>query len=243
MNRRLAQWVRAGLALLVLGAGSAWAQMAPGKKTCTKRRRRKSRSRSTPRTTTPRAARTCAAFEKKYSGLKCNFVRTTAQVAFQRLQQDMQANAPVASVFSSTDVSHYPELKKHGLLLHYKPHNRPSMVDSLKQLQRQGRPLPGDGRGADAPDYNSSVVAEKDAPKNWTDLLDPKWKDKVSIGHPGLQRLRGHLGRADAEALRLGLLHQAGEEQAADRPLGQRHRDDAQLQGALVAAGPRPPRC
>jgi iron(III) transport system substrate-binding protein len=32
--------------------------------------------------------------------------------------------------------------------------------------------------------YNSSVISEKDAPKNWPDLLDPKWKGKVSIGHP-----------------------------------------------------------
>jgi len=32
--------------------------------------------------------------------------------------------------------------------------------------------------------YNNSLIAEKDAPKKWTDLLDSKWKDKVSIGHP-----------------------------------------------------------
>src|SRR5207245_1639576 len=53
----------------------------------------------------------CAAFDKKYPGVKCNFVRTTAQVAYQRFQQDLKANLAVASVFSSTDISHYPELK------------------------------------------------------------------------------------------------------------------------------------
>src|SRR5450830_681820 len=79
------------------------------------------------------AANLCAAFEKKYPGVKCNFVRTTAQVAFQRLQQDLQAELAVASVFSSTDVSHYPDLKKRGLLMTYQPHNLPQMVDSLKQ--------------------------------------------------------------------------------------------------------------
>jgi iron(III) transport system permease protein len=31
--------------------------------------------------------------------------------------------------------------------------------------------------------YNTSVVAEKDAPRKWTDLADPRWKGKVSIGH------------------------------------------------------------
>jgi iron(III) transport system substrate-binding protein len=39
--------------------------------------------------------------------------------------------------------------------------------------------------------YNNSVVAEKDAPKNWPDLLDPKWKNKVSIGHPAFS---GYVG-------------------------------------------------
>ena len=66
---------------------------------------------------TEEAASLCTAFEKKYAGIKCNFVRTTAQVALQRFQQDLQANVAVASVFSSTDVSHYPDLKKKGLLL------------------------------------------------------------------------------------------------------------------------------
>src|SRR6266542_794986 len=29
--------------------------------------------------------------------------------------------------------------------------------------------------------YNPKLVAEKDAPKQWEDLLDPKWKGKMSI--------------------------------------------------------------
>src|SRR5438270_13233381 len=67
----------------------------------------------------------CAAFDKKYPGVKCNFVRTTAQVAYQRFQQDLKANLAVPSVFSSTDISHYPELKNKGLLMPYRPHNFP----------------------------------------------------------------------------------------------------------------------
>ncbi|MGO4105552.1 extracellular solute-binding protein [Leifsonia sp. YAF41] len=29
--------------------------------------------------------------------------------------------------------------------------------------------------------YNNTLVEEKDAPKDWADLLDPKWKDKIVI--------------------------------------------------------------
>ena len=39
--------------------------------------------------------------------------------------------------------------------------------------------------------YNTAKVKEADAPKNWTDLLDPKWKDKIALGHPGFS---GYVG-------------------------------------------------
>jgi iron(III) transport system substrate-binding protein len=133
----------------------------------------------------------CMAFDKKYPGVKCNFVRTTAQVAFQRFQQDLQAKLAVASVFSSTDVSHYPDLKKRGLLMAYQPHNLAKMVDSLKQYNDKDNNYWVTAAALVVIAYNNSLVAEKDAPKNWTDLLDPKWKDKVSIGHPAFS---GYVG-------------------------------------------------
>ncbi len=133
----------------------------------------------------------CMAFDKRYPGVKCNFVRTTAQVAFQRLQQDMQANLAVASVFSSTDVSHYPDLKKRGLLMSYQPHNLAKMVDSLKQYNDKDNNYWVTAAALVVLTYNNSLVSEKDAPKKWTDLLDPKWKDKVSIGHPAFS---GYVG-------------------------------------------------
>jgi iron(III) transport system substrate-binding protein len=119
----------------------------------------------------------CAAFEKKYPGVKCNFVRTTAQVAYQRLQQDLKANLAVASVFSSTDISHYPDLKKHGLLMTYQPHNLDNMVDSLKQFNDEGNQYWVTAAALVVITYNTGLVSEKDAPKNWPDLLDSKWKD------------------------------------------------------------------
>lgn len=133
---------------------------------------------------TEEAASLCAAFDRKYPGVKCNFVRTTAQVAFQRFQQDLQANLAVASLFSSTDVSHYPDLKRRGLLTQYRPHNLDKMVDSLKQYNDAENYYSVTAAALLLITYNNSLVAEKDAPKNWPDLLDPKWKGKVSIGHP-----------------------------------------------------------
>jgi iron(III) transport system substrate-binding protein len=39
--------------------------------------------------------------------------------------------------------------------------------------------------------YNTAKLKEADAPKNWTDLTDPKWKDKIALGHPGFS---GYVG-------------------------------------------------
>jgi iron(III) transport system substrate-binding protein len=136
-------------------------------------------------------ANICQGFERRYKGLKCNFVRTTAQVAFTRFNQDLQANLAVASVFSSTDVSHFPDLKARGVLMPYKPHNLSKMVDDLKQYNDKDDTYWVTSAGLVLITYNTTLVSEKDAPKKWTDLLDPKWKGKVSIGHPAFS---GYVG-------------------------------------------------
>ena len=39
--------------------------------------------------------------------------------------------------------------------------------------------------------YNSSKVKPEDAPRTWTDLLDPKWKNQVATGHPAFSGCTG----------------------------------------------------
>src|SRR3954453_20776882 len=186
MNRNFKGWILAGVALAFAAAAPVRAQqMQPWEKDLYEAaKKEKPVTVYTAHYNTDEAAALCAGFEKKYPGLKCNFVRPTAQVAYQRLQQDTQANAPVASVFSSTDVSHYPDLKKKGLLLPYTPHNAANMVDSLKSYNDKDGQYWVTAAALMLLTYNTSAVSEKDAPKNWPDLLDPKWKGKVSIGHP-----------------------------------------------------------
>src|SRR5437773_11309690 len=67
------------------------------------------------------AAAVCNGFEKKYAGVKCNYVRATAQVAYQRLSQDMKGGLAIASVISSTDTSHHGKMKKDVWLAPYRP--------------------------------------------------------------------------------------------------------------------------
>ena len=137
------------------------------------------------------AAAVCNGFEQKYTGVKCNYIRTTAQVAYQRLAQDQKAGLAVASVFSSTDTSHFGKMKKDGWLAAYRPKNAAELIDAFKGFSDPDGTYVTTAAGLVLITYNTSVVADKDAPKKWTDLLDPKWKGKVSIGHPGFS---GYVG-------------------------------------------------
>ena len=56
-------------------------------------------------------------FEQHYPGIKASVVRTTAQVAFQRVSQEIRAGAMQVDVFSSTDVGHYAYLKEKNVVL------------------------------------------------------------------------------------------------------------------------------
>ena len=137
------------------------------------------------------AAALCQGFEKKYPGVKCNYVRTTAQVAYQRLAQDQKAGIAQASVISSTDQGHYTKMKQDGWLLPYKPKNLSELVEAFKPFNDPDDQFVATAAGLVLITYNTSVVAPSEAPKKWTDLADPKWKNKVSIGHPGFS---GYVG-------------------------------------------------
>ncbi|WP_374439905.1 ABC transporter substrate-binding protein [Stella sp.] len=124
------------------------------------------------------------AFGERYPGLKANVIRSTSQVAFQRLSQDFRARTVQCDIFSSTDSGHYAFLKKEGLLTKYRPKNADGMIDAARRGDADdmfqtcyfGLYLMG---------FNTQKVSEAEAPKSWTDLLDPKWKDQIAIGHPG----------------------------------------------------------
>ena len=137
------------------------------------------------------AAALCQGFEKKYPGVKCNYIRTTAQVAYQRLAQDQKAGIAQCSVISSTDQSHYTKMKQDGWLQPYKPKNLPELVDAFRSFNDPDGLFTATAAGLVLLTYNTSVVSPAEAPKKWSDLADPRWKNKVSIGHPGFS---GYVG-------------------------------------------------
>ncbi len=178
-------------------------------------------------------------FERAYPGVKLNTIRSTSQVAFQRLRQDQQAGLHNCDVYSSSDIAHFDDLVREKRLLSYTPANAAKIDPALrdKNLFVDAMYYPA-LISMMALAYNSKHVTAAEAPKSWTDLLDPKWRGKVAVGHPGFS------GYAGTWALLMQQLYGDAffDKFAANKPLVGRSSNDSvtQLNAAerIVAAAP-----
>jgi iron(III) transport system substrate-binding protein len=132
------------------------------------------------------------AFTQDYPGITVSVIRTTGQVAFQRLLMDIKNHTPQCDVFSATDISHMPILKDRHEITPFTPDNASGLLPPFARLSD-----PGNYYITIASRYfliyNNKKVAAADAPKAWTDLLDPKWKGQIALGHPAFSGCTGTL--------------------------------------------------
>jgi iron(III) transport system substrate-binding protein len=129
-------------------------------------------------------------FETSYPGIKTNVVRTTAQVAFQRVSQELKAGAVQVDVLSSTDIGHYVYLKQKKALEQFVPENAGKVLDIYQHYDPDGYYFVTSA-GLIGMVYNTARLKQADAPKNWSDLTDAKWKDGIALGHPAFS---GYVG-------------------------------------------------
>jgi iron(III) transport system substrate-binding protein len=129
-----------------------------------------------------------AAFTAKYPGIHVDGTKTTSEVAFQRVMQDINAGAVQADVFTTTDASHMTYLIGKNKLVKYTPRNAAGLVPALRDFNGGGYYYPS-WVGLVAIMYNSKHVTAADSPKDWNDLTDPKWKNKIAFGSPNYSGL------------------------------------------------------
>ncbi len=130
-------------------------------------------------------------FTKLYPGVSVSVIRTTGQVAYERLQQELKNNTPTCDVFSSTDISQYPALIKRNALAHYEPVNAAELARPYQGLGEKGFYYPTTG-SLQIVIYNTKTVTGADIPRRCTDLLDPKFNRRVGIAHPAFS---GYFGQ------------------------------------------------
>jgi iron(III) transport system substrate-binding protein len=142
------------------------------------------------------------AFQKKYPYIKLSSWRGESIQILQKFMAEARANAVEADVLDGNALT--PALTKAKLLL---PFWTPAMAY-----------YPATGFYADGtyianrysymgPSYNTKQVSEADIPKNYNDLLNPKWKGKMAwsatfeTGAPlFITNLRLYMGEEKAEA-------------------------------------------
>ncbi|WP_158746252.1 ABC transporter substrate-binding protein [Acidisphaera sp. L21] len=130
------------------------------------------------------------AFTKRYPGISVSAVKTTSQVAFQRLTEDLRGGTPQCDIFTSTDVGHMSYLIGKQLLVKFTAEGAAGMAKSLQDFDKQGY-FQVSWVGQVALLYNTAKVSAADSPKDWPDLTDAKWKDKISFGSPNYSGIVG----------------------------------------------------
>jgi iron(III) transport system substrate-binding protein len=130
------------------------------------------------------------AFTRDYPGISVAVIRTTGQVAYQRLLLDLKNDAPQCDVFSTTDISHMPALKERNALAHYVPENAAGLLPQFKSLSDDGYYYVTSATNHFLI-YNTNKVRAEEAPRSWTDLLDPKWKNQIALPHPAFSGCAG----------------------------------------------------
>ena len=130
------------------------------------------------------------AFTTKYPGISVSAIKTTSQVAFQRVVEDLRGGAPQCDVFTSTDVGHMSYLIGKNLLVKYTAAAASGMVQSLRDFAKDGY-FQVTWVGQIVLLYNTGKVTAAESPKDWPDLTDAKWKDKIAFGSPNYSGIVG----------------------------------------------------
>ncbi len=130
-------------------------------------------------------------FTQRYPGIAVSVIRTTGQVAYERLQQELKNNTPQCDVFSSTDIAHYPVLLARKALARYEPVSAGELAPAYQGLGEPGYFYPTTG-SLQIGVYQKDKVTGADVPTKWTDLLAPRFRGKVGTGHPAFS---GYFGQ------------------------------------------------
>lgn len=121
-------------------------------------------------------------FMGKYKGIEVEVHRTGSQRVLQRVMQEASAGIKNVDVIHTSDAGNFVLLKDKGLLMKY-------VVKGTESFPAGFKDKDGFYYGMRATlsviAYNPNMVADKEAPKTWKDLLDAKWRAKEVTGHPG----------------------------------------------------------
>ncbi len=121
------------------------------------------------------------AFNAAQSEIKLNVYTAATFQTYERLQAEIRADRVAADLFQVSDLSSFVELKEAGELMPYESETYGHYPDKYKDpdhLWINSRSM------ITMFAYNTKLVTEADAPKNWDDFADSKWAGKQGMSNP-----------------------------------------------------------
>lgn len=126
---------------------------------------------------------TAARFEAE-TGVKVDMTRLPSGKLSERVLSENGAGRLDAGVVTITDPVLAEDFAEEGVYEPYEVRSSDAYADTEGVVYQDGLYY-APYYSAYAFSYNNQVVEEADAPKDWEDLLDPKWKGKVGIVNAG----------------------------------------------------------
>ncbi len=122
------------------------------------------------------------AFREAYPKIPVEVERSGSERVFQRINQEYQSGIKNVDVVNSSDASHFIFWKDQKWLA---PHTPPDVKRFAARYKDPDGYFATWRATLSVMAYNTKLVPEADAPKGYLDLLEPKWKGKLTKAHPG----------------------------------------------------------
>ncbi len=119
--------------------------------------------------------------EKAFPEVKFQFYQAGSEEVAAKVQAEMLAGKAQADMLISSDRFWYEELASKGHLVPYKVASDAQLLADFKHPEGMYACL---SFPIMVIAYNSEVISEKEAPKSFKELAEPKWKDKLSMASP-----------------------------------------------------------
>jgi len=119
-------------------------------------------------------------FEKKYPFIKVAEWRNDSKNVIRRVMEEFKSPRNIADVVETT-AEGMGLMKRDGMLLEYHSPESRHYPDDVKAKGKNGLFYLGDRETYNSLGFNTNLINPNEAPKAMKDLLDPKWKGKMSI--------------------------------------------------------------
>ena len=120
------------------------------------------------------------AFENKYPFIKVTEYRTDGRTLIKRALEEIRAGQYIADVIATTG-EQMDVMKREGVFLEHWTTDAHAYPDDVKNKGKNGFYYVGHYETYASLGFNTSAIPPAEAPKSMADLLNPKWKGKMSI--------------------------------------------------------------